>query len=43
MRILPDESPPRRLRGVFTGHDVVTVVPRCLLRCGNPMEMEVKR
>jgi predicted nuclease of predicted toxin-antitoxin system len=26
MRILLDESLPRRLRGVFTGHDVVTVV-----------------
>ena len=26
MRILLDESLPRRLRGVFPGHDVVTVV-----------------
>ena len=26
MRILLDESLPRRLRGVFAGHDVVTVV-----------------
>ncbi len=26
MRILLDESLPRRLRGVFSGHDVVTVV-----------------
>ena len=26
MRILLDESLPRRLRGVFTDHDVVTVV-----------------
>jgi len=26
MRILLDESLPRRLRAVFTGHDVVTVV-----------------
>jgi hypothetical protein len=26
MRILLDESLPRRLRGVFTGHEMVTVV-----------------